>query len=106
LLGALAAGVDGGSERAALGKFGADIGLAFQIRDDILDVEGDPRILGKSAGADAAQRKPTYPSAAGLPTARTRASELRDLAIAALRPLGERGAALIELANFVVDRRS
>jgi geranylgeranyl pyrophosphate synthase len=106
LLGALAAGLDGGPERAALEKFGADIGLAFQIRDDILDVEGDPRVLGKSAGADAAQRKPTYPSAAGLAAARERASELRDLAIAALRPLGERGAPLIELANFVVDRRS
>ena len=106
LLGALAAGLDGGPERAALGKFGADIGLAFQIRDDILDVEGDPRILGKSAGVDAAQRKPTYASAAGLPAARSRASELRDLAIAALRPLGERGAALVGLANLVVDRRS
>ncbi|MBV8910852.1 MAG: polyprenyl synthetase family protein [Gammaproteobacteria bacterium] len=106
LLGALAAGLDRGPERAALERFGADIGLAFQIRDDILDVEGDPRLLGKSAGADAAQGKPTYPSAAGLVAARARANELRDLAIGALRPLGERGAALVELAHFVVDRRS
>jgi geranylgeranyl pyrophosphate synthase len=104
LLGALAAGVDRGPMRAALEQFGADIGLAFQIQDDILDVEGDPQLLGKSTGADAAHDKPTYPSTAGLAAARARARELRDLAVEALRPLGERAAVLVELANFVVDR--
>jgi geranylgeranyl pyrophosphate synthase len=104
LLGALAAGVDHGPMRAALEQFGADIGLAFQIQDDILDVEGDPQLLGKSTGADAAHDKPTYPSTAGLAAARARARELRDLAVEALRPLGERAAVLVELANFVVDR--
>ena len=49
--------------------FGGDIGLAFQIQDDILDVEGDPRVLGKSTGADAAHAKPTYPSTVGIETA-------------------------------------
>jgi len=105
LLGALAAGVEG-PERAALEYFGAEIGLAFQIQDDILDVDGDPRLLGKSTGSDAAHRKPTYPSTAGLAAARERARELCDLAVAALRPLGERGRALAEVARLVVDRAS
>ena len=104
LLGALAAGVSGGRELAALQHFGAEIGLAFQIQDDILDVEGDPTLLGKSTGADAALAKPTYPSTVGLATSRGRADGLRDAAIAALEPLGERGAALAQLADFVVNR--
>jgi farnesyl diphosphate synthase len=106
VLGALTAGVSGGPELAALQHFGAEIGLAFQIQDDILDVEGDPALLGKSTGADAAHAKPTYPSTAGLPASRRRAAELRDAAIAALAPLGERAAALVQLAHFVVDRAS
>jgi geranylgeranyl pyrophosphate synthase len=104
LLGALAAGVNGGPELAGLERFGAEVGLAFQIQDDILDVEGDPALLGKSTGADAAHRKPTYPSTVGLPDARARAKQLRDSAIAALAPLGERAAVLAGLANFVVSR--
>jgi farnesyl diphosphate synthase len=106
LLGALAAGVSDGPGMAALERFGAHIGLAFQIQDDILDVEGDPRVLGKSTGADAAHAKPTYPSTVGLESARVRARELRDDAIAALAPLGSRAAALTQLANFVVARVS
>jgi geranylgeranyl pyrophosphate synthase len=106
LLGALAAGVSGGAELAGLERFGADIGLAFQIQDDILDVEGDPAVLGKSTGADAAHSKPTYPSTVGLEHARTRARQLRDNAIAALAPLGSRSTALVQLANFIVNRAS
>ena len=106
LLGALAAGVTGGAELAALHRFGAEIGLAFQIQDDILDVEGDPALLGKSTGADAAHRKPTYPSTAGLAASRARALQLRDGAIAALAPLGGRALLLTELAHFVVSRSS
>jgi len=106
LLGALAAGVSRASELEALARFGAEIGLAFQIQDDILDVEGDPQLLGKSTGADAALEKPTYPSTAGLEASRVRARELRDAAIAALAPLGARAAALAELADFVVSRAS
>ncbi len=106
LLGALAAGLTRGAELAALKHFGAEIGLAFQIQDDILDVEGDPRLLGKATGADAAHAKPTYPSTAGLAAARRRADELRDAAIEALRPLGARTTPLVQLADFVVSRAS
>jgi len=106
MLGALAAGVSGGTELAALERFGGEIGLAFQIQDDILDVEGDPRVLGKSTGADAAHAKPTYPSTVGIETARTRARELCDAAVSALNLLGPRAAALTQLANFIVARAS
>ena len=109
LLGALGAGIDSGSAHSssdwqALRLFGDEIGLAFQIQDDILDVEGDAAVLGKTTGADAALSKPTYPSTVGLPAARDRARGLRDRAIAALTPLGPRTAPLVELANFVVSR--
>ena len=104
LLGALAAGVTAGPRLEALRTFGAEIGLAFQIQDDILDVEGDSSLLGKSTGADAALNKPTYPSTAGLGTARARARQLRDDAIAALQPLGTSATVLADLAHFVVSR--
>jgi geranylgeranyl diphosphate synthase, type II len=104
LLGATAAGVVKAPELEALTRFGNDIGLAFQIQDDILDVEGDVGVLGKSTGADAARSKPTYPSTVGLDAARHRAFALRDSAIAALAPLGGRAATLAELARFVVNR--
>ena len=109
LLGALGAGIDPGaaissSDWHALQLFGDEIGLAFQIQDDILDVEGDVAVLGKTTGADAALSKPTYPSTVGLPAARDRARGLRDHAIEALAPLGPRSAPLVELAQFVVSR--
>lgn len=104
LLGALGAGIDSGVQFHALELFGDEIGLAFQIQDDILDVEGDVAVLGKTTGADAALSKPTYPSTVGLPAARDRARGLRDRAIAALAPLGPRNAPLVELAQFVVSR--
>jgi geranylgeranyl pyrophosphate synthase len=104
LLGAIGAGIDSGRDFQALESFGDEIGLAFQIQDDILDVEGDAAVLGKTTGADAALSKPTYPSTVGLPAARDRARALRDRAIAALAPLGPRNAPLVELAQFVVSR--
>jgi geranylgeranyl pyrophosphate synthase len=104
LLGAFAAGIADGPRLEALRTFGAEIGLAFQIQDDILDVEGDSSLLGKTTGADAAHNKPTYPSTAGLPASRDRARQLRDAAIGTLRPLGASGTALADLAHFVVSR--
>jgi len=103
LMGATAAGLTAGEELQALERYGADIGLAFQIQDDILDIEGDPALLGKSTGADAARRKPTYPSAAGLEAAHDRALKLRDSAISALAPLGARGHTLTDLARYIVS---
>jgi farnesyl diphosphate synthase/geranylgeranyl diphosphate synthase type II len=102
LLGAISAGEQDITERAALAEFGAEIGLAFQIQDDILDVEGTTSALGKRAGADADRVKPTYPSVLGLEKSRELAR--RDRSIAALSPLGTRFAALTEFANFLVAR--
>jgi len=104
MLGATAAGLGAGAELDALRRFGADIGLAFQIQDDILDIEGETAVIGKSAGADLARNKPTYPSTLGIEGARSRAKVLCDTAIAALAPLGARANALVDLARFVVSR--
>ena len=104
LLGALASGTTAEPELLALERFGAQIGLAFQIQDDILDVEGDPALLGKATGADAAHSKPTHPSTVGLQSSRERARQLRDDAVDTLAPLGSRAAMLTELAHFVVSR--
>jgi len=104
LLGATAAGVEQRAELDALTRFGAEIGLAFQIQDDILDVEGDAEVLGKSTGADAAHAKPTYPSTVGLKAAHTHARAHCDAAVAAISALGARGAPLATLARLVVDR--
>ncbi|MEJ1961877.1 MAG: farnesyl diphosphate synthase [Gammaproteobacteria bacterium] len=104
MLGATAAGLTDPTKLDALRRFGANIGLAFQIQDDILDIEGETSVIGKSAGADIARNKPTYPSTIGLHAARARAQELCDGAIAALAPLGQRATALAELARFVVNR--
>jgi farnesyl diphosphate synthase/geranylgeranyl diphosphate synthase type II len=106
LLGASAAGVSNAAQLAALAEFGAEIGLAFQIQDDILDVEGSTTTLGKRAGADADRVKPTYPSVLGLDAARAAALERRDRALAALQPLGARFAPLAEFAEFLVARVS
>ena len=104
LLGAITANVSTGPELAALERFGAELGLAFQIQDDILDVAGDVATLGKQVGADAARDKPTYPSLLGLERSRDLARAARDRAIQSLAPLGPRAASLGALANFVVDR--
>jgi len=106
LLGAISAGNTDVAQRAALEKFGAEIGLAFQIQDDILDVEGNTDLLGKRAGADADRVKPTYPSVLGLEKARARAHACRDCAIAALAPWGQRFRHLQEFAYFLVARVS
>jgi geranylgeranyl pyrophosphate synthase len=103
-LGALGAPGTDQAEREALRRYGDEIGLAFQIQDDILDVTGDTAVLGKRAGADAAHGKPNYPSIFGLARARQLAVEHRDRALAALAGLGAAGEPLSALAYYVVDR--
>jgi len=92
--------------RERLERYGAAIGLAFQIVDDILDVTADTETLGKTQGADIERGKPTYPALLGLDGARRHATERRDEALAALEGLPAAYDALRELATFVVDRPS
>ncbi len=89
----------------ALDGYAQDIGLAFQIQDDILDVEGNPEDLGKNTGMDAARSKPTYPSLMGLQNAKDRAQALKNRARDRLAPFGQRAEILAWLASYVVDRR-
>jgi farnesyl diphosphate synthase len=106
LLGALArAGLEPAAHDA-LARFGAGLGLAFQIVDDILDIEGDPALLGKTVGADLAHNKPTYPAVVGLPAARERARRLHDDALAELDRFGPPAAMLRWLADYIVGRSS
>ncbi len=96
----------GGSDEAvlAVGEYGRHVGLAFQIVDDILDVEGDARALGKTAGKDAKAGKPTYPSTYGLEASRRLAAEGHDAAIAALRAAGLHASRLADIAAWVISR--
>jgi farnesyl diphosphate synthase len=80
------------------------IGLAFQVQDDILDVEGETEVLGKTQGKDQAQFKPTYPSLMGLHEAREKASQLRDQALDSLSGLDEKADPLRWLADYIVCR--
>lgn len=105
-LGALAAGCTDAATLAALDAYGHAMGLAFQIRDDILDVEGDSNVIGKTAGKDAANAKPTYPAILGMDASRARLEQLTHDAISALSALGERAQELAELARYVAERES
>ena len=84
----------------------AQIGWAFQVTDDILDVEESSAALGKTAGKDQAQQKATYPALFGLEKSHEFARELATRAMAELEPYGERGANLRELGEFLVLRRA
>ena len=87
-------------------NFGEHIGWAFQVVDDLLDVEESSAALGKTAGKDQAQQKATYPALYGLEKSRAIASELEAKALGQLDAYGERAARLRQLANFLVARRS
>ena len=104
LLGALSYPQLTSAEFDALGRYADCVGLAFQIQDDILDIEGDEQLMGKITGADAARAKPTYPSIAGLAAAKKKASLLHREAVSALEPLGNRAPGLAELSEFIVRR--
>jgi len=92
------------AQRAALAAFAAAIGLAFQIQDDLLDVLGDTATLGKTAGADRALGKPTYPAVIGVQASQERLRHLHATAIEALRPLGPDADPLRSLANWLLVR--
>ncbi len=80
------------------------IGLAFQIRDDILDVEGETEVIGKTQGKDATQEKATYPALLGLNAAKERARELQREALDTLDPLDHHADPLRWIANYIIDR--
>jgi len=102
----LLGGVNGDLEKtAAISTYAKNIGLAFQVVDDILDVEADSSTLGKTAGKDADSNKPTYVSILGLADAKLHAQQLYDNAIDALTPFGESALRLRELAGFITQRR-
>ena len=91
-------------QRANLDLFARDIGLVFQIRDDLLEVEQDTATLGKSAGSDASNDKSTYPSTLGIEGARRRAAETQQHAVAALLTLGRNADGLKWLSEFILNR--
>jgi len=90
--------------REGLATYGEKLGLLFQLTDDILNVEGDAKTMGKAAGSDARRRKAAYPAVAGIPASRQRAESLEAEAQAALSALGARGAILSGLAEYVLRR--
>lgn len=105
-LGALASGRADQGQLDALQTYARAVGLAFQVQDDILDVESDTATLGKRQGADIARDKPTYPALLGLDAAKAYALELRDQALEALSAFGDTAEPLRELARYIVNRRN
>ena len=103
--GAILGGADQG-QLAAITRYGEAAGLAFQIADDILDIEGTTEEIGKDAGSDQARGKATYPAVVGLADAKRRAVELMEIALAALDPLGAKAEPLREIARYIVSRKS
>ena len=103
-LGALAGAPLSAQQNAGLDHYAKCVGLLFQVVDDVLDATGDTATLGKTAGKDHDQRKPTYVSILGLAPARRRVTELRDAALAALAPFDGGARRLSELAQFIAGR--
>lgn len=106
VLGARASGAVAEADIAVMNQVGAGIGLSFQIRDDILDVEGETAIIGKRQGADQALDKPTYPSTIGMDAAKRMAEDLRHQSIELLAAFGDRAEPLRDLVHYSVDRLS
>lgn len=98
-------GEAGPTEKSALAAYARNIGIAFQITDDILDVEGDPALVGKTLKKDAAQNKLTFVSCYGLDQARSKAAELIAAAKADLSIFGQHADELRALADFILNRK-
>ncbi|WP_394165804.1 polyprenyl synthetase family protein [Neptunomonas phycophila] len=103
-LGYLASGYQDEKIRHALQLYGDAIGLAFQVKDDILDVEGDTATLGKPQGSDVDQNKPTYPALLGMDAAKAKLQSLHSQAHDALSPLHKKGEPLKAMADFICQR--
>ena len=88
----------------ALDHYAKCIGLAFQVVDDILDAQADTATLGKTAGKDAEQNKPTYVTILGLERAKDLADELHADAVASIAPYGDPAQRLVQLADFITGR--
>jgi farnesyl diphosphate synthase len=106
LLGALAGKSLTPAETAALDAYARATGLAFQVVDDVLDATADSATLGKTAGKDAADNKPTYVSILGLEESKALAETLRNDAHRALMPFGEKARRLREIADLIVQRKA
>ena len=89
---------------SSLSRFGAHIGLAFQIIDDILDITGDQEKLGKDIGSDLTKNKATYPALYGLEESKLKAEELVEESIDSLNEFDDRADPLREIARFFVQR--
>jgi farnesyl diphosphate synthase len=103
--GAVVAGA-GAAERASLRRFGEKLGAAFQLADDLLDVEGEPATVGKATGKDAAAGKATLVGVLGLAAARARLAEIEQAALSEIAGLGAAGDVLRQTLHFAVARRS
>ncbi len=98
---------DGGDDEiAAMTGYGDNIGLAFQVVDDILDIEGETEEIGKPKGSDEKKKKMTYPRLYGIERSREKARELVDDAVASLSIFGERAEPLREIARYLIERKS
>jgi len=104
-MGAIYAGAST-AELASLSEYGEHAGLAFQIVDDVLDVEESSEALGKTAGKDQAQQKITFPAVYGLERSRQMAEDEREAAHAALALFGDRAGRLRQIADFIVKRKA
>ena len=104
-MGAIYAGASA-AELAALSEYGEHAGLAFQIVDDVLDVEESSEALGKTAGKDQAQQKITFPAVYGLERSRQMAEDEREAAHSALALFGDRAGRLRQIADFIVKRKA
>jgi geranylgeranyl diphosphate synthase type II len=91
-------------ELDALGRYGESIGLAFQIADDILDVEGEQDVIGKDVGSDVGMGKSTYPQILGLEASRGQAEALVDQAVSAIKSFGDRALPLKHIARYIIER--
>ena len=104
-MGALSSGRATTTDLQALNTYARHIGLAFQVKDDILDVEGDTKTLGKPQGSDEEQDKPTYPALLGMAGAKQKLALLNEQAHASIETYGDAAQPLHWLADYIVERQ-